>query len=781
MLRKISIKAISFFDGMSDGARSISIILLGFIIFFAPLAMFGKTLYPGSQGRSIQFFNDNPSLKTSIHRPVYLDNGATDWIEAPFNKTSQTAILQGDLPLWNPYSSLGMPVLGNLNGATVAPLSFFLNFINSEAAWNLMYVGRLFFAVLFSFYFIRKLGLNQIASISGALLFGFSGYSQLHLNMFHFNVDAMLPFLFWATLSFIRDRSRLSWILLVAAIIGSILGGNPQNLILSFLSSIAFFVCLSKPITILREYKYWALYFLAFIVGVGCCAFYELSFYELYSLALKYHDGVGKDSLPVIALLGLIFPVFLTAPALAVSAPFYLPYFGFFSIPVIVAGLNLRGLYWRETWFFLGLSLFFICKVVGFALLNWIGELPVLNEIGFTKYLSPLYFSLSVLFSLSVNDLWKKNNQIRFAVTTFILFVFFVLLLRNISLVKHNEQFVVYWVLLLMCLISTVTIVLKVHSRAFIPTVVICLFVELFFNQNFYIREKLNSGVIFNTPKFVQFIEKNRANEYDRVFGVGRILMGNQSGLYGIHDIRGLSATTDNRYYVFMRDLVLKGNLNIHPFITASTIYQPESRPFLNLLGVNYLLFEDCKAHQIESATLVYQDTCLEVHKNNSAFNRSFVVHDYQVVNDNEILPIMGSGKIDFSRTALLNSPIATDFKKTANVANEVPLIESYSSNNVSISVVMNSSGILVLSDLSFPGWVVYVDGKKKDLLTVNYILRGVVLDAGPHEIEFSYEPFMLKLGFIVSIIFLSLTLLIFFLFPKKVVSSMLSYKLGEK
>ena len=225
MLKKIRLRAANFLGSISEGARLTLVILLVFTLFFAPLVISGKTLYPAGQGRSIQFFNDNPSLQSSIYNPAYLDNGATDWIEAPFNAMSNNAILYGELPLWNPYSSMGMPVLGNLNGATIAPLSFFLNFINSEQAWNLMYVARLFFATLFSCLFLRKLGLGQLAAISGALLFGFSGYSQLHLNMFHFNVDAMMPFLFWASLSYMWDRSKRSWILLVVAIVGSILGG----------------------------------------------------------------------------------------------------------------------------------------------------------------------------------------------------------------------------------------------------------------------------------------------------------------------------------------------------------------------------------------------------------------------------------------------------------------------------------------------------------------------------------------------------------------------------
>jgi uncharacterized membrane protein YfhO len=38
-------------------------------------------------------------------------------------------------------------------------------------------------------------------------------------------------------------------------------------------------------------------------------------------------------------------------------------------------------------------------------------------------------------------------------------------------------------------------------------------------------------------------------------------------------------------------------------------------------------------------------------------------------------------------------------------------------------------------------GWVAYVDGKKAEHHRVNYVLRGMLLPEGSHEIEFRFEP----------------------------------------
>jgi len=226
----------------SRDVKYLALMLLVFSIFCVPLVFGGKSLYPVAPGRSVQNFNEQLGIRNGILNPRYLDNGATDWIEVPVNTAARSALRHGELPLWNPYSALGMPILANTNGATLAPLGLGLNIDNSELSWNIMYLGRLLFAVIFTFYFLRRLSLGPAESLGGALLFGFSGYAQLHLNMFHFHVDAMMPFLFWATLRYAQDGSRWSWLLLVGAVSGMILGGNPQNLILGCAVAAGFYL-----------------------------------------------------------------------------------------------------------------------------------------------------------------------------------------------------------------------------------------------------------------------------------------------------------------------------------------------------------------------------------------------------------------------------------------------------------------------------------------------------------------------------------------------------------
>jgi hypothetical protein len=68
--------------------------------------------------------------------------------------------------------------------------------------------------------------------------------------------------------------------------------------------------------------------------------------------------------------------------------------------------------------------------------------------------------------------------------------------------------------------------------------------------------------------------------------------------------------------------------------------------------------------------------------------------------------------------------------------------IKSYRRNAVTIEVETDRSGVLVLHDIYYPGWKVYVDGQEKPVLKANLLFRGVEITPGWHRVEFKFEPF---------------------------------------
>ncbi|MEN9525656.1 MAG: hypothetical protein RLZZ256_1040, partial [Bacteroidota bacterium] len=70
--------------------------------------------------------------------------------------------------------------------------------------------------------------------------------------------------------------------------------------------------------------------------------------------------------------------------------------------------------------------------------------------------------------------------------------------------------------------------------------------------------------------------------------------------------------------------------------------------------------------------------------------------------------------------------------------------------------------GFAVFSEIYYPkGWNAYIDGKKVDHYKTNYVLRGLVVPAGKHEIKFIFEPDSFKTGNRISYASSALILLI--------------------
>ena len=62
--------------------------------------------------------------------------------------------------------------------------------------------------------------------------------------------------------------------------------------------------------------------------------------------------------------------------------------------------------------------------------------------------------------------------------------------------------------------------------------------------------------------------------------------------------------------------------------------------------------------------------------------------------------------------------------------------------------------GFAVFSEVYYPeGWNVYIDGNKADYVKTDYVLRGMYIPAGNHEIEFRFEPESFTTGRMISII----------------------------
>ena len=88
--------------------------------------------------------------------------------------------------------------------------------------------------------------------------------------------------------------------------------------------------------------------------------------------------------------------------------------------------------------------------------------------------------------------------------------------------------------------------------------------------------------------------------------------------------------------------------------------------------------------------------------------------------------------------------------------------LTEYSLNTLSYDSFSNQNEFAVFSEIYYKdGWNAYIDGELKPHVRVNYILRGIEIPAGNHNIEFKFEPKVIQTGSTISLISFALILLI--------------------
>jgi hypothetical protein len=68
------------------------------------------------------------------------------------------------------------------------------------------------------------------------------------------------------------------------------------------------------------------------------------------------------------------------------------------------------------------------------------------------------------------------------------------------------------------------------------------------------------------------------------------------------------------------------------------------------------------------------------------------------------------------------------------------------------LEVNLESPGLVILSDIYYPGWELTVDGKASAIYRVNGSMRGAVVSAGHHRLVYTFRPLSFQIGGAVSI-----------------------------
>ena len=99
-------------------------------------------------------------------------------------------------------------------------------------------------------------------------------------------------------------------------------------------------------------------------------------------------------------------------------------------------------------------------------------------------------------------------------------------------------------------------------------------------------------------------------------------------------------------------------------------------------------------------------------------------------------------GKIDVSHEAVADKKFEGVLGQTAaNDSTASVVLTKYEPNNMTYTVNSAKGGVVVFSEVYYPGWSATIDGQPAELGRVNYILRALNVKAGKHEVVLEFHP----------------------------------------
>lgn len=168
--------------------------------------------------------------------------------------------------------------------------------------------------------------------------------------------------------------------------------------------------------------------------------------------------------------------------------------------------------------------------------------------------------------------------------------------------------------------------------------------------------------------------------------------------------------------------------------------------PVLNMLNTKYLIFGK-QANQV-------------VH-NPYANGNGWYVRSLRFVKGADA-EMAGLDKLDTKHCAVADERFRTQIDGSALDSGSVALT-SYEPNLLKYSINSAKGGVVVFSEIYYPGWTVTIDGKPAELGRVNYVLRALKVPAGKHEVVMEFCPATVNTTNTIAYIALAIILIGFF------------------
>lgn len=167
-------------------SRSLTYVVFVFLIILFFWPFFLKGLLPIPSDTLVGLYHPwRDTYATEYSRGLpYKNFLITDPVrqQIPWRMLAVDSLKKGKIPLWNPYSFAGTPLLANHQSAVFYPLNLLFFILPFPFAWSLLVALQPLLAGLFTYWLLRHWKIGKLPALLGGLVFAFSGFSVAWLE-----------------------------------------------------------------------------------------------------------------------------------------------------------------------------------------------------------------------------------------------------------------------------------------------------------------------------------------------------------------------------------------------------------------------------------------------------------------------------------------------------------------------------------------------------------------------------------------------------------------------
>ena len=243
-----------------------------------------------------------------------------------------------------------------------------------------------------------------------------------------------------------------------------------------------------------------------------------------------------------------------------------------------------------------------------------------------------------------------------------------------------------------------------------------------------YIIEQSGDGRDYRVLNFTvsTFNDNNTSAFYSSVGGYHAAKLRRYQELIEAHIAPEMSKVYEGLRMAPMDTLTMMERQTPYPIYDLSVVNTDSLFPVINMLNTRWFILGAGEKGEVKMPV-----------ENVTAFGNGWFVTDIQwAANANEELDALS--KVNLRNTAVVAK---NDFGFLKAGGEGTVKLTSYEANEAKYEVESAQGGLVVFSEVYYPGWTATIDGQPAELGRANYVLRALNVPSGKHEVVLTFKP----------------------------------------